>query len=70
MAERIAGFYWARRKDDGSLTVVELVTRQGSPYFQLLGNLNIPDESEIGEWFDILDRIQEPATNLKKPKTE
>ncbi|WP_315833880.1 hypothetical protein [Bradyrhizobium prioriisuperbiae] len=61
---REAGFYWAKRKDDGVLTVIELVTRQGSPYWQLMGTLSIPDEAEIDEWLDVMDRIAAPPSRV------
>lgn len=52
------GFYWARRKDDGELTVIEVW--QDGETLHLLGNLNCPDLVEAAEYFDILSRIPEP----------
>lgn len=61
MTIRTAGFYWARRKDDRSLTVLEFVTREHGRYFHMFGNSNILVETEAGEFFVVLDRIPEPS---------
>lgn len=60
MTQRQAGFYWARRKDDDELTIVEFVRDSGEPFFQLIGNSTIADEQEIATWFEVLERIPEP----------
>lgn len=62
-----SGFYWARRKDDGQLTVIELLAAGGGePYFQLIGNLGLPLQSEVDEIFDILERIAPPVNKQTK----
>ncbi len=65
MELREPGFYWARRKDGGELTVIEFhaMASGGNPFIMLIGNLMCPDEEELAEWFDIICRIPEPATS-------
>ena len=55
------GFYWARRKSDASLTVVQVTEGSPEPGVMFIGNLNWPDLSEAQELIEILGRIPEPA---------
>lgn len=55
------GFYWASRKDGGELTVVE-VWPNGQT-LHLMGNLGLPDIEEAEEYFEILNRIEPPASH-------
>lgn len=60
----VAGFYWARRRDGGALTVIEVREPSlGELWVQMIGNLNVMDTPEASEHFEILDRIPEPASN-------
>lgn len=57
------GFYWARHKDDGELTVVQITKTGDTLGVMLIGNLSWPDLDEAKETFDILKRIPEPVNN-------
>lgn len=53
-----AGFYWARRKDGGDLTVVEVSKPfAGLQNISCMGNTFYPYLDEASEHFEILDRI-------------
>lgn len=54
------GFYWARRKDDRTLTVVEAYEFGGELSFNLLGNPTVMDVAELTNYFELLGRIDEP----------
>lgn len=54
------GFYWARRRDSGELTIVEAydISDDASPClsFNLMGNLHCPNLDELNEHFELLAR--------------
>ena len=64
MGDMSAGFYWARRRDGGALTVIEVTTSLagagGADWIQMIGNLNVMDPEEATEYFEILERIKTP----------
>jgi hypothetical protein len=54
------GFYWARRKDGESLTVVQLLAIGGVLCMSYFGNLTLHEMNEADEHIEILGRIPEP----------
>lgn len=56
-----SGFYWAKRRGSGTLTVIEFTDSFGVYSFNLLGTDHCPAQHEIEDMFEVLDRIPEPA---------
>jgi hypothetical protein len=52
------GFYWARRKDNGELTVISIAAEDEVCY---LGTPYLTTVDQARERFAILDRIEEPT---------
>jgi hypothetical protein len=60
------GFYWARRKDSGKLTIFE-VSDFGGTAIWIPGNDCPHDPEEIAPDWDILDRIEPPKEKPSAP---
>jgi hypothetical protein len=60
MHKLLAGFYWARRKDGGELTVVEIIERNSFKWVQQFGTLRCAELTEAANYFEFISRIDEP----------
>lgn len=60
------GFYLARRKDDGTLTVIELRLSHRTLWIMPIGTDYVPDPDEALATFDFIGRIQEPEETPKR----
>ena len=56
------GFWWARHRDSGELTIVQVTPPSGDAPLAVMfiGNLNWPRLDEAAEWVEFLARIPEP----------
>jgi hypothetical protein len=55
-----AGFWWAQRRDDGSLTIVEITDGASDLDVMFIGNLQWPGLDEALEHIELLAKIAEP----------
>jgi hypothetical protein len=55
--KREAGFYWARRKDGGELTVIQFYDGLAGPGWMLIGVDIVLDENAAMEHFEILEQL-------------
>jgi hypothetical protein len=62
MLHETAGYYWARRRDDGTLSILRIVRpASGAPFCQLMANLNRLGLAQAAAIFVILQRIPPPT---------